>query len=119
MDTAFQDIFRKLRDSKLLRCSDILLLILTNHRKDGWVIADLVDLSGFQAPTITMAKTALLERGLVAEHLPYRDLRTVKIYLTDEGCKNAAELWGAIRDIAGIERAYRSSAPTARKQTAR
>ena len=115
MDTAFSDTFQKLRNSKILRCSDLLLLMLTNQMREGWVIADLVQLSGFPANTITMAKTALLEQGLVEEHIPHRDLRTVKVYLTVAGQKKAAELWEAIRGLAEIEQAYRRSAPPARK----
>ena len=113
MDPAFSQAFQRIREAKLLTCKDLMLLMLTNQRKGGWVLADLVKLSGFSAPTIGMAKNTLVDENLVAEHLPFRDRRTVKIYLTEGGHEKAAELWKAIRDLVGIERSYRSSNPPA------
>ncbi len=115
MDQIFYDTFQKLHESKLVGCSEMLLLALTNQRKDGWVIVDLVEMSGLSPSTIGMAKARMIESGLIEEHLPHRDLRTVKVYLTDSGHEKAAKLWEAVRDLAGIESSYRSSDPPVRK----
>jgi len=85
--------------SKTLTGPKVLLLMLSNRKQGGHVVADLVRLSGLSHPTLNAAKESLIRDDLIEEHYPQRDKRTIKIYLTDKGRKKAKELWD---DLAGI-----------------
>ncbi len=111
MDSTFTGVVRQLCQAKLIRCPDLLLLLLTNHRHGGWLIKDVVSLLGLPTTTITMAKNKLVREGLVAEHLPHRDQRTVKLYLTLKGEVKACLLWKSVRELSRIEKPWRKSNP--------
>ena len=113
MDPTFQQAFQKVKDARLIASPNLILLALTNQLGGGWQVVDLVKWTGLSATTVTMAKNKLVGAGLVAEHLPHRDQRTLKIYLTAEGLIVAAQLWHAVSSLAGIEKAYRGTSPPA------
>lgn len=104
MDSDTTNVFQVARNTKLIPCQSLMLMMLmtTNIRHKGWKLRDIVRLSGFSAPTVGMAKRKLVQEGLVEEHLPFRDQRTVKLYLTVAGEKRAAELWASVQALADL-----------------
>ena len=98
--------------SKVLTGPKMLLLMLSNRKQGGHIMADLAKVSGLSHPTLNAAKKALEKEDLVEEHYPMRDKRTVKIYLTEKGRAEAAQLWKDLRFLLEIKEEWLACDPT-------
>jgi DNA-binding MarR family transcriptional regulator len=104
-------IIRQAYESKLLKGPQLVLMLLANRRKEGWKLSDIAAATGFSASLVNMIKVDLIKKGMATEHYPTRDLRVVRLYLTDAGRENAAAMWKALVDLAEISVSWRNSAP--------
>lgn len=102
---------RRARITGLLKTPQLVLLMLANRGRYGWRLSDLAEAADISAPAVNMAKEQLLKKGWAVEQFPERDKRVVKLYLTDAGHKHACHMWSAVKGLAGIEKAWRSSQP--------
>jgi len=92
-----------------LSAQRLLLLAINNTRLEGRTHTQLVELTGLKAVAVTMAKNRLWDKGLINEHRPSRDLRSVKLYLTAEGAAEAKKLWKAIDGMSRVKRSHLNS----------
>jgi DNA-binding MarR family transcriptional regulator len=110
MDT-HHAVIRQAYESRLLKGPQLVLMLLANRRKEGWKLGDIVAVTGFSASLVNMIKEDLIKKGMATEHYPARDLRVVRVYLTDAGRESAVAMWKALSALAGISETWRNSAP--------
>ena len=79
-------------------------MALYNRSQSGLTVGEIVKVTGHSHQNVNSGKDSLGKKGLINQHLPARDQRTVKVYLTEKGKQQAKELWanlsklGAFRD---------------------
>lgn len=95
--------------ASFLSAQRLVLLAINNTRLEGRTHKQLVELTGLTAGAVTMAKNRLWSMGLINEHRPARDLRSVKLYLTTKGAIEAKKLWKAIDDLSKAKRSHLSN----------
>lgn len=96
----FQSVFTSAGATRLLRVKDILLLVLYNERGSGWYPKDVAQLTGIDSAHLSLAKEELVNLGFLTVHVPHRDQRRKKWYLTDAGQTQAASIWTGILGLA-------------------
>lgn len=94
-----QEALRQIAISKLIKLPQVILILLSNKQRKGWLVMDIARVLGAKPSAVTMAKQKLLKQRLVYEQHPFRDLRETKIYLTDEGYEEACKFWGLIDSL--------------------
>ena len=111
MTASHTSIIRGAYASGLIKGPTLILMLLANHRREGWKLGDLSAVTGFSAPLINGIKDDLVKKGMAVAHYPERDRRVVKVYLTDFGRERANEMWVALAAFAGAEDAWRGASP--------
>ncbi len=100
-------ILRKITACKLIKMPQLMLLLMASKDKTGWNVADIADATGAKPSVITMAKNKLIRDALIIEHVPHRDRRRTKVYLTDAGRYSTRFMWKALRDLVDAEEIIR------------
>jgi DNA-binding MarR family transcriptional regulator len=106
MAADISDIVKEAVSTRLLHSYQALLVIMHSKHGIGYQPSELSRMTGMSLAAIGYAKRELLAGGLAEERHPYRDRRGVRIYLTDEGKKEAALLWTAIEKLASVAAPY-------------
>ena len=80
----------------------MILMALWSKASIGQTPTQLSQTLGLTYASVCMSKTKLVDEGLVEEHFPLRDKRSVKLYLTPKGRKESERAWEAIRAVAQL-----------------
>lgn len=112
-------IIKQIRESRLVKSPQLVLMLLANRRQEGWRLGDIASVTGVTATMINAIKEDLVKKGWASIHSPERDLRVAKIYLTDAGRVEASRMWRALGAFAAIEASWRAAAPARFRSAAR
>ena len=100
---------RRITSLKIITAPQLVLLLLANKRLAGWRPSAVTEATGMTKSTFSMAKKALLAQELIVEHIPQRDRRMSKIYLTHKGRRRAGEMWRLLNALCKGEGDIRAS----------
>jgi DNA-binding MarR family transcriptional regulator len=109
MDTQHTDTIRDALRTGAVKNARMVLMLMANYSRQGWRLGELSRITGLSAALISSIKEDLIKKSMAEEHYPERDKRGVRLYLTDYGREKAEELWAAVRSVARMEDAWRSS----------
>ena len=96
------DIVKQAFDLKLIKGPQLMLLVLLNASNLGWRMVDIVRMTGMSSPTAGMCRNKLLKGELVEMTYPWRDQRTVRVYLTEAGREKAERMWEALQALSKL-----------------